>query len=181
MFLDKKSLYDNLLLRDVLLRTNGNSIMNSLKIRNVDISISDPSIALNKKGLLPILTALELITKQKPILIKSKRLNAQYNIRRGALVGAKVTLRGDSMFSFLEILILLVFPRFSIDSYLTSRNINEKGNISFKIKEPMFFPQLENEMHKFSRIPDINITISTTANTKKEGLSLLSYLNFPFR
>ena len=181
MSLNKKSIYEQSFSRDMLLRTNKETVTNIPNIIKVDISISHSTVALNKKQLLPILTALEILTGQKPTFVRSKKLVPQYNIRKGALIGAKVTLKGNSVYNFLENLILLVLPKLPIDSYFNSKSISKYGNISLTIREPLDFFELEREFEKFSKIPNININIHTTAMNKHEGLSLLSYLNIPFK
>jgi ribosomal protein L5 len=72
-------------------------------------------------------------------------------------------------------------PKLPIDSYFSNKSISKYGNISLTIREPLHFFELEREFEKFSKIPNININIHSTATNKHEGLSLLSYLNIPFK
>ncbi len=181
MSLNKKSIYEQSFSRDMLLRTNKETVTSTPSINKIDISISHSTIALNKKQLLPVLTALEILTGQKATFVRSKKLVPQYNIRKGALIGARVTLKGNSIYNFLEKFILLVLPKLPIDTYFASKSISKYGNISLTIREPLHFFELEKEFEKFSKIPNVNINIHTTAMTKQEGLSLLSYLNIPFK
>ena len=174
MSLNKKSIYEHSFSRDMLLRTNKETVTSTPSINKIDISISHSTIALNKKQLLPVLTALEILTGQKATFVRSKKLVPQYNIRKGAL-------KGNSIYNFLEKFILLVLPKLPIDTYFASKSISKYGNISLTIREPLHFFELEKEFEKFSKIPNININIHTTAMTKQEGLSLLSYLNIPFK
>ena len=93
MSLNKKSIYEQSFSRDMLLRTNKETVTSTPSINKIDISISHSTIALNKKQLLPVLTALEILTGQKATFVRSKKLVPQYNIRKGALIGARVTLK----------------------------------------------------------------------------------------
>lgn len=165
---------------DMAIRLNHKSIMYNPTIAKIDISISDPSVALNKSNILPILVALELITKQKPSVIKSRRVIQQFNIKKGALIGGKVTIKGDNMISFLEKLIAMVMPKAQNAQSFRKNNISKDGNLNLTLHDPLIFNELEQEFEKFSKIPSIKLSINTTAGTKKGALSLLSNMNIPF-
>ena len=165
---------------DMAIRLNHKDIMNSPTIDKIDISISDPSVALNKSNILPILIALELTSKQKPSVIKSKRVIQQFNIRKGALIGGKVTIKGDNMVSFLEKLVTTVMPKVQNIRSFRKSNISKDGNLNLTLHDPLVFNELEQEFEKFSRMPSIKLSINTTAKTREEALPLLSSINVPF-
>lgn len=180
MFSNKKSAYVSNTSYDMAMRLNHKDIMGIPIISKVDISISDPSVALNKRNILPILTALELITKQKPSIIKSRRIIQKFNIRKGALIGGKSTINGYATIPFLENLITIVLPKVQSTQNFKKGNINKDGNLNLTLHDPLVFNELEQEFEKFSKIPSIKLSISTTAKTKREALSLLSHTNIPF-
>jgi len=178
--LSKKSSYISNVSYDMAMRLNNKDTVNIPTISKINISISDPSVALNKRNILPILTALELITKQKPNIIKSRRFIQKFNIRKGALIGGRITLNGEATIPFLENLITIIMPRVQNSQNFKKGNISKDGNLSLTLHDPLVFNELEQEFEKFSKIPSIKLSINTTAKTKKEALSLLSYKNIPF-
>lgn len=165
---------------DMVMRLNRRDVMDTPSVDKIDISISDPSVALNKRNILPILVALELITKQKPSIIKSRGVLQQFNIRKGALIGGKATIKGDGVILFLENLIATVMPKVQNIQSFRKGNISKDGNLNLTFHDPLVFAELEQEFEKFSKVPDIKLSINTTAKTKKEALSLLSSMNIPF-
>jgi large subunit ribosomal protein L5 len=180
MLPNRSFIYKEQISRDLSLHLNRRAVINLPQLEYVDISISEPTIALNKKQLLPVLTTLELLTGQKAIPVKSKKLNAQYNIRKGALIGAKVSLQSKKVIPFLENLVLFVLPQLSVEHYFNKGSVSKGGNFTFTIQDPLSFPELEKEYQKFNKLPEIHITVSTKGSTKKESRVLLSYFNFLF-
>ena len=181
MLINKKSIYHRNLLRDTCLRTNCKDFKNVVQLQGIDISITDITAAFNKKELFPISSALELISGKKPVFIQSRRVIQKYNIRKGAIIGARVHLSGDSAYGFLENLSFLVLSKQPIDHYLRRKSIDKHGNITFTLRDPLNFFELEREFEKFSRVSEISINISISSNTKEEGLAFFSYLNIPFK
>lgn len=179
-YTNKKISYIDNTSYNMAIRLNHKNITDVPAIVKIDISISDPSVALNKRNILPILAALELITKQKPSIIKSRRVIQQFNIRKGALIGGKITVKGDDIILFLENLITIVMPKVQNTQNFKKANISKDGNLNLTFSDPLVFNELQQEFEKFSKIPSIKLSISTTAKTQKEALSLLSHINIPF-
>ena len=119
-----------------------------------------------------------LIAGQKPVLTKARKSIATFKLRQGAPVGVKVTLRGQKMYDFLDRLIHVIFPRSRDFQGLKTSFIDENGNLSIGIKEHLFFPEISPEKSKISF--SLEVTITTSAKTKEEGLELFLQLGFPF-
>jgi len=178
--INKKISYSKDTSYDMAMRLNVKNVIDIPNIDKIDINISNPSVALNKKSILPILTGLELICKQRPTIIKSKRIIQQFNIRKGALIGAKVTVRQNNVASFLETLVSLSVPKIQNTKSFNKVNLSKDGNLSLTLRDPLVFHELEQEFEKFSKVPSVKLSINTTASSKKEALCLLSYINIPF-
>lgn len=126
-----------------------------------------------------ILSDLSLICGQRPVLRKAKKSIAGFKIRKGMDIGAKVTLRRRKMFDFLEKLINIVLPRSRDFHGIPFKSFDSKGNLTIGIKEHLVFPEIAPEKSKF--IFGFEITITTTAKTKEEGIELLKLMGFPIR
>ena len=118
------------------------------------------------------------IAGQKPILTKARKSIATFKLRQGAPIGVKATLRGQKMYDFLDRLVHVVLPRSRDFQGLKTSGIDNEGNLSIGIKEHLFFPEIFPEK---SKVPfSLEITVTTSAKTKEEGLELLRQLGFPF-
>ena len=120
-----------------------------------------------------------LITGQKPIVTKAKKSIAGFKLREGNAIGAKVTLRGDRMWEFLDRLISLAIPRIRDFRGLTRRSFDGRGNYTFGVTEQLIFPEIDYD--KVDATRGMDITIVTTARTDAEGKALLDAFGFPFR
>ena len=118
------------------------------------------------------------IAGQKPILTKARKSIATFKLRQGTPIGVKVTLRGQKMYDFLGRLVHIVFPRSRDFQGLKTSFLDEQGNLNIGIKEHLFFPEISPEKSRVSF--GLEITVTTTAKTKEEGLELLRQLGFPF-
>lgn len=117
------------------------------------------------------------IAGQKPFLTKARKSIATFKLRQGAPIGVKVTLRGAKMYDFLDRLVHVVLARSRDFQGLKPSMFDNQGNLNIGIKEHLFFPEISPEQ---SKIPfSLEITIPTTAKTRKEGLELFSQLGFP--
>jgi large subunit ribosomal protein L5 len=122
---------------------------------------------------------LETITGQKPIVTRAKHSIANFKLREGQAIGAKVTLRGDRAWEFLDRLISLAIPRIRDFRGLSPRSFDGKGNYTFGVTEQLIFPEVDYD--KIDTIRGMDITIVTTARTDEEGRALLRAFGFPFR
>ncbi len=125
------------------------------------------------------LIALEMISGQKLKKTRSKKFIAGFKLRKNQLIACKVTLRGIRMFSFLEKLILVVFPKIRDFQGLAS-SFDGKGNISFGLENFLLFPELENHYELFSSLKGCQIILGTTAKNSHEARLLLSANQVPF-
>ena len=119
------------------------------------------------------------ITGQKPLVTKAKKSIAGFKIREGQSIGAKVTLRGDRMWEFLDRLISIVLPRIRDFRGLNPRTFDGHGNFTFGLTEQLVFPEIDYD--KIEKVRGMDITVVTSAETDDQGRVLLTALGFPFR
>src|SRR6195952_5061556 len=122
---------------------------------------------------------LTLITGQKPLVQKARVSIAQFKLREGMPIGAKVTLRGDRMWEFLDRLLSLALPRIRDFRGLSPKQFDGNGNYTFGLNEQSMFHEID--MDRVDRQRGMDITVVTTARTDEEGRELLRRLGFPFR
>jgi large subunit ribosomal protein L5 len=122
---------------------------------------------------------LELITGQKPIVTRAKQSIANFKLREGQAIGAKVTLRGDRAWEFFDRLLALAIPRIRDFRGLSPRSFDGKGNYTFGVTEQLIFPEIDYD--KIDTTRGMDITIVTTARTNEEGRAFLRAFGFPFR
>ena len=122
---------------------------------------------------------LTVITGQKPLITKAKKSIATFKLREGNAIGAKVTLRGDRMWEFLDRLIALAIPRIRDFRGLPANSFDGRGNYTFGVTEQLIFPEIDYD--KVDRTRGMDITIVTTARTNAEGKALLDAFGFPFK
>ncbi len=122
---------------------------------------------------------LRLITGQQPAVRRAKKSEAGFKLRRGMPIGAKVTLRKERMWDFLDKTISIALPRVKDFKGLNPRSFDGRGNYSFGISEQIVYPEIDYD--KVDRIRGMDISIHTTAETDEEALWLLSLLGLPIR
>ncbi len=122
---------------------------------------------------------LTAITGQKPLIRKARKSVAQFKLREGMAIGAKVTLRGDRMWEFLDRLITIALPRIRDFRGLSDRQFDGHGNYTFGLSEQSMFHEVD--IDRVDRPRGMDITVVTTAQTDDEGRMLCRLLGFPFR
>ena len=122
---------------------------------------------------------LSTITGQKPLVTRAKKSIAGFKVREGNAIGAKVTLRGDRMWEFLDRLISLAIPRVRDFRGLPSSSFDGRGNYTFGVGEQLIFPEIDYD--RIDAVRGLDVTIVTTARTDAEGKALLDAFGFPFR
>ena len=122
---------------------------------------------------------LSLITGQKPLFTKARKSIAGFKIRKGMVIGAKVTLRGKRMYDFLERLIYIALPRTRDFRGIDPDSIDKNGNLTIGIKEHIVFPEVSSE--NVRRIFGLEITVVTNAKTREEAEKLYRLLGFPLK
>ena len=136
--------------------------------------VKDNSQAFNKA-----VDDLAVITGQKPVVTLSKKSIANFKIRQGMKIGAKVTLRGQHMYEFLDKVISIALPRVRDFQGISDKAFDGKGNYSLGLTEQLVFPEISYE--KIDKIRGLDIVIVTSAKTDKEAKALLANLGMPFR
>lgn len=119
------------------------------------------------------------IAGQRAVFTKARRSISGFKVREGQSVGAKVTLRGSRMYAFLDRLIHATLPRSRDFRGVPSSSVDERGNLAIGIREHIFFPEISTE--KARDIFGLQVTVSTTAKNKEEGLELFRALGFPLK
>jgi large subunit ribosomal protein L5 len=122
---------------------------------------------------------LTLITGQKPLITRARKSIANFKLREGNAIGAKVTLRGDRMWEFLDRLIALAIPRIRDFRGLPANSFDGRGNYTFGVTEQLIFPEIDYDQIDQPR--GMDITIVTTATNNAEGKALLDAFGFPFK
>jgi large subunit ribosomal protein L5 len=132
-----------------------------------------------KKTIESIVNDLAMITGQKPLKTKAKKPISTFSLRKGMIIGAKVTLRKQKMYDFLERLIHMALPRTRDFRGLSPDSVDKKGSLTIGIKEHICFPEVSPE--KAKSIFGMEITVATSAKSKEEGLELFRQLGFPIK
>jgi large subunit ribosomal protein L5 len=122
---------------------------------------------------------LSLITGQKPDIRRARKSIAQFKLREGQPIGARVTLRGDRMWEFLDRLVTITLPRIRDFRGLSPKQFDGKGNYTFGLNEQSMFHEIP--VDSIDRVRGMNISVVTTATTDEEGRALLKHLGFPFK
>ena len=132
----------------------------------------------NVKVLDKVVEELTLIAGQRATITRARRSIAVYKLREGMPLGARVTLRGDRMWEFMDRLVAIAIPRIRDFRGVNPKAFDGRGNYSLGVTEQIVFPEIEYD--KVSRIMGMNISFVTTANTDEEGRALLRHLGMPF-
>lgn len=155
---------------------------NSMQIPRVSkivVNIGLGEAIANAKALDAAVGDLTIITGQKPIVTRAKRSIAQFRLRTGMPIGAKVTLRGQRMYDFLERTTSLALPRIRDFRGIPTRSFDGRGNFSLGLREQLAYPEIDYD--KIDRLRGLEISIVTTAKTDEEGRKLLELLGMPFQ
>lgn len=155
------------------------NIMEVPKIEKITLNMGVGKAAQDKKLIQAAASNLTDITGQKAQVTLSRKSIAGFKIRDGWPIGCKVTLRRDRMYEFLDRLISIACPRIRDFRGLNPKGFDRKGNYNMGLKEQTIFPEVDYD--KVDEVRGLNITITTTAKTDKEGYQLLKLFNFPFR
>ena len=157
---------------------NYDSVMEIPKIDKIVLNMGVGDAVSNAKNLDEAVEELTLISGQKPLITKAKKSIANFRLREGMSIGAKVTLRGDRMYVFLYKLINVSLPRGRDFRGISSRSFDGRGNYTLGIKEQLIFPEIDYD--KVNRVRGLDVVIVTTANTDEEARELLTEFGMPF-
>jgi large subunit ribosomal protein L5 len=154
------------------------SVMQVPKLEKVVINMGLGDTKDNAKGLDSAVSELGTITGQKPVVTKARKSVAAFKVRQGMSVGAKVTLRGDQMYEFLDKLFNVALPRVRDFRGVSPKAFDGRGNYSLGIKEQLIFPEIEYD--KVDKIRGMDVIFVTTAETDEEARELLRLLGMPY-
>jgi large subunit ribosomal protein L5 len=149
------------------------------RLQKIVVNTSMKEAVTNVKVLNAAAEELALITGQRPIIRKARRSIAGFKLREGMPLGAKVTLRRDRMWEFLDRLVTVAIPRIRDFRGLNPNAFDGRGNYSLGLTEQIIFPEIEYD--KVSRINGMNVAFVTSAKTDAEGRELLRLLGMPFK
>jgi large subunit ribosomal protein L5 len=155
------------------------SVMQTPKLEKIVVSMGVGEALQNKKFLDAAIADLTLITGQKAVKTKARKSIANFKIRAGQEIGAKVTLRGAMMYEFLDRLVNVALPRVKDFRGVNQNAFDGHGNYSLGITEQIIFPEID--FDKIERVAGLNIAIITTAKTDAEAKAFLAKFGMPFR
>ena len=148
------------------------------RLEKVVINFGVGEAAQDSKKIQGALADLQAISGQKPVATKAKKSIAGFKLREEQLIGAKVTLRKDRMFEFLDRLITIALPRVRDFRGLNGKSFDGGGNYAMGLKEHIVFPEIDYD--KVEKIRGMDIVVCTTAKTDEEAKALLAEFDFPF-
>ncbi|MBE6735943.1 MAG: 50S ribosomal protein L5 [Clostridia bacterium] len=154
------------------------SVMEIPKLDKIVVNVACGEAKENPKVLDAVVKDLSTITGQKPVLIKAKKSVANFKLREGMTIAAKVTLRGERMYEFLDRFFNLALPRVRDFRGINPNSFDGRGNYSMGVKEQLIFPEIEYD--KIDAIRGMDIAFITTAKTDEEAKELLTLMGAPF-
>lgn len=154
------------------------SVMQIPKLEKIVVNVGCGEAKENAKVIESVVNDLSIITGQKPFPCKAKKSVANFKLREGMTIGAKVTLRGERMYEFLDRLFNVALPRVRDFRGINPNGFDGRGNYSFGLKDQLIFPEIEYD--KIDKVRGMDISIVTTANTDEESRELLTLMGAPF-
>lgn len=173
-----KDKYKNDVVPQLMKDFNYSSVMEVPKIEKVVINMGVGDAIQNSKLLDDAVAELAAITGQAPVVTKAKKSIANFKLREGMPIGAKVTLRSDKMYEFLDKLFNISLPRVRDFRGVSDTAFDGRGNYTLGVKEQIIFPEID--FDKVNRTRGMDVVIVTTANTNDEAKALLTQLGMPF-
>lgn len=149
------------------------------KIEKVVVNTCLGDVKDNSKSFNMAVDEIQAITGQKPVIVNAKKSIANFKLRAGMKLGAKVTLRGEKMYEFLDKLLSIALPRVRDFKGISDKAFDGRGNYSLGIKEQLIFPEIQYD--KIEKVRGFDIVVVTTAKSNEEAKALLSKVGFPFR
>jgi large subunit ribosomal protein L5 len=164
---------------DLMKAFSFDSVMEVPKVEKIVVNMGVGDAVFNSKALEDAVEELQALTGQKPVVTKAKKSISNFKLREGMPIGAKVTLRGDKMYYFLEKLIAIALPRVRDFRGISKDAFDGRGNYTVGVKEQIIFPEVN--LDKVKKIRGMDIVIVTTAKTDQEGRALLEAFGMPFK
>jgi len=154
------------------------SVMQIPKLDKIVVNVGCGEARDNQKIVDAIINDLGLITGQRAVPCKAKKSVANFKLRAGMTIGAKVTLRGERMYEFLDRLFNIALPRVRDFRGISPNGFDGRGNYSFGLREQLIFPEIDYD--KIDKVRGMDISFITTANTDEESRELLGLMGAPF-
>ncbi|CCW18877.1 LSU ribosomal protein L5p (L11e) [Sphingobium indicum BiD32] len=173
-----KALYDAEIAKAMTEKFGYKNVMEVPKIEKITLNMGVGEATQDKKKVTQAAEEMELIAGQKPVITKAKKSIAQFKLREGMPIGAKVTLRRERMYEFLDRLINIALPRVRDFRGLNPKSFDGRGNYAFGIKEQIIFPEISYD--RVDKVRGMDIIVTTTAKTDDEARELLRLFGFPF-
>lgn len=155
------------------------SVMQVPKLQKIAINQGAGQAITDKKFLETSLEEMSAITGQKAVPTKARKAVSNFKLRIGMNIGARVTLRGDKMYEFLDRLVSVALPRVRDFRGINAKSFDGRGNYTMGIKEQIVFPEIN--IDKVNKLHGMDITFVTSANTDEEAKALLTELGLPFK
>ena len=174
-----KEKFVNEITPDLVKKFDYTSVMQVPKIEKIVLNMGVGDAVANSKNLDEAVAELALISGQKPLVTKAKKSIAGFRLREGMSIGAKVTLRGERMYDFLDKLINVSLPRVRDFHGVSRTAFDGRGNYTLGVKEQLIFPEIDYD--RVDKVRGMDIVIVTTANTDEEAKELLTQLGMPFQ
>jgi large subunit ribosomal protein L5 len=171
--------YENEVAPALVKSLNLSNVMQVPRLQKIVVNIGLGEALDNPKALDAAVADLNTITGQRPVVTKARKSIANFKLREGRAIGARVTLRGDRMWAFLDRLMNVALPRVRDFRGISANSFDGRGNYTLGLREQLVFPEIEYD--KIDKIRGLEITIVTTAENDEHGRQLLQLLGMPFR
>ena len=173
-----KKLYQDEVAPALMQKFGYKSTMQIPRLEKIVVNVGCSEARENAKVLDAVVSDLTTITGQKAVITKAKKSVANFKLREGMPIGAKVTLRGNKMWEFLDRLFNVALPRVRDFRGISADAFDGRGNYALGVKEQLIFPEIEYD--KIDKIRGMDIVVCTTAKTDEEGRALLQQVGAPF-
>lgn len=171
--------YKSDIVKAMMDKFNYDSVMQVPQVDKIVINMGVGDAVSNSKALDTAVEELSILSGQKPLVTKAKKSIAGFKLREGMPIGAKVTLRGERMYDFLDKLVTVSLPRVRDFRGVSKKSFDGRGNYTLGVKEQLIFPEIDYD--KVSKVRGMDIVVVTTANTDEEARELLTLLGMPFQ
>lgn len=173
-----KTYYNDEVAPALMKKFNYKSVMQIPKLDKIVVNCGCGEAKDNSKVIDSVMSDLATITGQRPVQCKAKKSVANFKVREGQVIGAKVTLRGDRMYEFLDRFFNLALPRVRDFRGINPNSFDGRGNYSMGVREQLIFPEID--FDKVDAVRGMDISFITTANTDEEAKELLTLMGAPF-
>ena len=173
-----KKLYQDEVAPALMQKFGYKSVMQIPRLEKIVVNVGCSEARENAKVLDAVVSDLTTITGQKAVITKAKKSVANFKLREGMPIGAKVTLRGNKMWEFLDRLFNVALPRVRDFRGISADSFDGRGNYALGVKEQLIFPEIEYD--KIDKIRGMDIVVCTTAQTDEEARELLRQIGAPF-